>query len=113
MDSKDIQLIMSQTTYTFEEATEKLAIHKDPMSVVCEYMNPVAFSKEKEKTTKAKSKYTEFRNMLKEPARRYEREHPIDVNYVAQCFAESDRRVQEREQQQQQQQQQQNAAGDS
>ena len=99
-EAKKIDLVVSQTTYTREEAAAQLAAHDgDPGRVVGEYMAPSAgggAAAAAAAAPRTKNKYAEFRKTLKEPIRAYERDHPVNVSYVAQCFAESERRQQER-----------------
>ena len=54
----DIDVICRQTTYTKEEAQEKLLIHKDPIKVIKEYMGI------QEKEPEPKQFYREIHNFM-------------------------------------------------
>lgn len=88
-----IYLIVTQTIYSREEATEKLILSNyDYIKVIREYMG----IPEKKVETKVKSinqeVYKQIRTNLDISMKEYRDAHPIDIEQVIQNFTESDER---------------------
>ena len=106
MDTKEeanIKLIMSQTTYSYNDALTKLNHHNNnPILVIKEYMGLLNENKNKnDNDTKMNSKiksvnqeiYKQIRGELDVSMRCYNNKNPVDINHVIQNFQESEKRL--------------------
>lgn len=86
-----INMIMAQTTYTEEEATQKLEMFGgDPIKVIKDFMGI------KEKPTKIKSInqeiYKQLRYKLDESMKTYQQNNPVNINQIIDNITESEYR---------------------
>ena len=97
----NIKLVMSQTTYSYNDALTKLNHHSNnPILVIKEYMG-LLNENEKDKDKKMNSKiksvnqeiYKQIRGELDVSMRHYNNKNPIDINHVIQNFQESEKRL--------------------
>lgn len=104
MDTKEeanIKLVMSQTTYSYNDALTKLNHHNNnPILVIKEYMgllNEKANDNDKKPNSKIKSVnqeiYKQIRGKLDVSMHHYNNKNPIDINHVIQNFQESEKRL--------------------
>jgi hypothetical protein len=104
MDTKEeanIKLVMSQTTYSHNDALTKLNLYNNnPILVIKEYMgllNENANANDKKMNSKIKSVnqeiYKQIRGELDVSMRHYNNKNPIDINHVIQNFQESEKRL--------------------
>ena len=94
--SNPIQTIMAQTTYTEEEAQQKLELFGgDPIKVIKDFMGI------KEKPTKIKSVnqeiFKQIRYKLDESMRTYAEQNPVNMNQVIDNINESEDRLQRKQ----------------
>ena len=92
--TKHLPLVLSQTTYTEEEAINKLQLYNgDYMKVIREFMG---LPEKKETTVKLKSVnqeiFRQIRHKLDESMQEYRDKNPIDIQQVAENLAESEKR---------------------
>lgn len=100
MDTKEeanIKLVMSQTTYSYNDALTKLNHHNNnPILVIKEYMG-LLNENDKKMNSKIKSVnqeiYKQIRGELDVSMRHYNNKNPIDINHVIQNFQESEKRL--------------------
>ena len=91
--SKNIKLIMSQTTYSEEEALNKMEqFNGDHMKVIRDYLG---ISEKKEPKIKSINQeiYRQFRLNLDESMRTYREKNPVNIDHVIENFKESDELV--------------------
>ena len=99
IETKDIHLILNQTTYTLDEACIKLQKHDgNPILVIKEYMGLLKENQQKsEKTQKIKSVnqeiYKQIRHEMDTSMRNYNNKHPVDIDHVIENFQESEKRI--------------------
>ena len=89
---KHINIIMSQTNYTEEEAIQKLKLFNyDYMKVIKNYMG---INDKKDTTIKSVNQeiYKQIRTTLDSSMKGYREKNPINVDHVASNFQESDER---------------------
>jgi hypothetical protein len=91
-----IDMIMSQTTYTNEEAQQKLDMFGgDPIKVIKDFMGI------KEKPTQIKSVnqeiFKQIRYKLDESMRNYNQKNPVNINQVIDNINESEDRLQRKQ----------------
>jgi hypothetical protein len=90
--NKHLQIVLSQTNYTEEEAIEKLKLFNcDYMKVIRDYMGIPD-----KKTNKVKSVnqeiFRQIRTTLDSSMKEYRERNPIDINQIIDNFNESDER---------------------
>ena len=91
---EDIQIIMNQTTYTQQEAYDKLCIHNfDKIKVIKEYMN-IPLQSEIKKQIKSVNQeiYKQIRKERNTSMYKYNQDHPVDMNLVINNLNESEKR---------------------
>ena len=90
--NKHIKLVMSQTSYTEEQAIEKLKLFNcDYMLVLKDYMG--IKKKETQKIHSVNQEiYKQIRTTLDSSMKEYREKHPVDINQVATNLQESEER---------------------
>jgi hypothetical protein len=88
-----IKIIMAQTTYSAEEAKEKLAKHNnDYVNVIKEFMGIP-----EKKPTRIKSVnqeiYRQIRSTMDSQMQSYREKNPINIEHVRENFAEADSKL--------------------
>ena len=88
---KHVRLIMNQTSYTEEEAIEKLKLFNgDYMLVLRDYMG-IPQKKETKKIHSVNQEiYKQIRTTLDSSMREYREKHPINIEQVINNFQESE-----------------------
>jgi hypothetical protein len=87
-----IQRVMSHTTYTKEQASEKLQeFNNDYIKVIKDYMG-ISEKKEQKKKSVNQEIFRQIRHSLDASMKQYRDEHPVDFEQVVDHFEESDRR---------------------
>ena len=90
--NKKINIIIGQTNYTEEEATQKLqSFNYDYMKVIKDYMG---INEKKDNMVKSVNQeiYKQIRTTLDSSMKGYREKNPINVDHVASNFQESDER---------------------
>ncbi len=87
-----IQMIVNQTTYSKEEANEKLKLHNgDYVKVIKEFMG-IPDKNETMKKSLNQEIFRQLRHKLDESMNTYNKQNPIDINRVIENFAEEESR---------------------
>jgi hypothetical protein len=91
--TKIINIVMTQTTYSADEAKEKLAKHNnDYVKVIKEFMGIP-----EKKPTKIKSVnqeiYRQIRSTMDSQMQSYREKNPINIEHVRENFAEADSKL--------------------
>ena len=91
---KNLNIVLTQTNYTKEEAINKLQLYNgDYMKVIREFMG---LPEKKETKIKVKSVnqeiFRQIRHKLDESMQEYRDKNPIDIQQVAENLAESEKR---------------------
>lgn len=85
---KHVKMVMSQTTYTKEEATEKLRIFNyDYIKVIKDFMKIP--EKKVEVKTVNQEIYKQIRHTLDDSMRKYNEKNPINVDQIRENIQES------------------------
>jgi hypothetical protein len=95
MDEKSFRIrqIMTQTTYTEEEASRKLEeFENDPIKVIRHFMGLPDKTNTRKKTINQEI-FRQYRLKLDSSMKGYLDSHPIDLNQVIENFKESDERL--------------------
>ena len=88
---KSLNLVLSQTNYTEDEAKEKLELfNNDYMKVLKEYLR---IPEQKEKINSVNQEiFKQMRKNLDVSMKEYRKQNPIDIHQVIDNFNESDER---------------------
>jgi hypothetical protein len=90
--NKHLQIVLSQTNYTEEEAKEKLQLFNcDYMKVIREYMG-IPDKKVKKVKSVNQEIFRQIRTTLDSSMKEYREKNPIDINQIIDNFNESDKR---------------------
>ena len=90
--NKHLQIVLSQTNYTEEEANEKLKLFNyDYMKVIREYMG-IPDKKIKKVKSVNQEIFRQIRTTLDSSMKEYREKNPIDINQIIDNFNESDKR---------------------
>lgn len=85
---KHVKMVMSQTTYTKEEATEKLRIFNyDYIKVIKDFMKIP--EKKVEVKTVNQEIYKQIRHTLDDSMRKYNEKNPINIDQIRENIQES------------------------
>jgi ATP-dependent Lon protease len=85
---KHVKMVMSQTTYTKEEATEKLRIFNyDYIKVIKDFMKIP--EKKVELKTVNQEIYKQIRHTLDDSMRKYNEKNPINIDQIRENIQES------------------------
>ena len=95
MEDANIHLVMSQTTYSYNDAVLKLNNHNNnPILVIKEYMGLLDDKKINPKIKSVNQEiYKQIRGELDVSMRHYNNKNPIDINHVIQNFQESEKKL--------------------
>jgi beta-galactosidase beta subunit len=89
---KDIQFIMNQTNYTFEESKKKLEFHNNYIDVIKEYMNIPFYNPVPKKIKSINQEiYKQIRTELNNGIKKYNEDNPINIEHAARNFQESEK----------------------
>jgi hypothetical protein len=89
--TKHLNIVLTQTNYTELEATEKLKLYNgDYMKVIREFMGIPEAKKETKVRSVNQEIFRQIRHKLDASMQEYRDKNPIDINQVAEYFAESD-----------------------
>lgn len=90
---KDIQLIMNQTNYNFEESKKKLEFHNNNyINVIKEYMNIPFYNPVPKKIKSINQEiYKQIRTELNNGIKKYNEDNPINIEHAARNFQESEK----------------------
>lgn len=90
--NKYLQIVLSQTNYTEEEAINKLKLFDcDYMKVIREYMGIPDKKTQKVKSVNQEI-FKQIRTTLDSSMKEYREKNPIDINQIIDNFNESDKR---------------------
>ena len=90
--NKHLQIVLSQTNYTEEEAINKLKLlNCDYMKVIREYMGIPDKKPQKVKSVNQEI-FKQIRTTLDSSMKEYREKNPIDINQIIDNFNESDKR---------------------
>jgi len=90
--NKYLQIVLSQTNYTEEEAIYKLKLFDcDYMKVIREYMGIPDKKTQKVKSVNQEI-FKQIRTTLDSSMKEYREKNPIDINQIIDNFNESDKR---------------------
>jgi hypothetical protein len=90
--NKYLQIVMSQTNYTKEEALNKLQLYNcDYIKVIREYMEIPDKNAPKVKSVNQEI-FKQIRTTLDSSMKEYREKNPIDINQIIDNFNESDKR---------------------
>ena len=90
--NKHLQIVLSQTNYTEEEAINKLKLYNcDYMKVIREYMGIPDKKPQKVKSVNQEI-FKQIRTTLDCSMKEYREKNPIDINQIIDNFNESDKR---------------------
>jgi hypothetical protein len=90
--NKHLNIVLSQTNYTEEEAREKLQLFNcDYMKVIREYMG-IPDKKVKKVKSVNQEIFRQIRTTLDSSMKEYRERNPIDINQIIDNFNESDKR---------------------
>lgn len=93
VDQDKINTIITQTTYTRQEAHDKMVeFDNDMMKVIEDFMGIPAAKPPKAETINQEI-YRQIRGTLDKSMREYRIKNPIDINHVAANFAEEEDNV--------------------
>ncbi len=94
--NKHVKIVMSQTTYTEEQAIEKLKLFNcDYMRVLKDYMGIPEKKEEKVKSANQEI-YKQIRNRLDGTMKEYREKNPVNIDQVVTNFQESEQREKNR-----------------
>jgi replication fork clamp-binding protein CrfC len=91
----DIQVIMNQTNYTLEEATNKLTQHNfDKIRVIKEYLG-ISLDAPKNKQIKSINQeiYKQIRKELDISMYNYNKKNPLNIEHVIRNFEEAENKL--------------------